>query len=166
MMFFLPLEITPEGHKDSPTQEAPHDNDKRKDDIHHKSESSTSTTSSSDENIARPFELLELQDNVKLQLRQDQLISLHLSHTLEDCEAHYKENMDYHISTITTMLKKLENEIHHKDAMKMVMQEVFIKVIHAAQHHLDVPNYKFDEMLHIIDETFNHLKAQAPTAEA
>ena len=99
--------------------------------------------------------------------------------------------MDYHISTITTMLKvhddmfsatntlikqthvrhekqiqRLENEIDHKEAMKTVMQEILIMVIRADQHHLDVSNYKFDEMLHIIDEKFNHLKAQAPTTEA
>lgn len=34
-----------------------------------------------------------------------QLISLCLSRTLEDVEACYKENMGYHISTVTTMLK-------------------------------------------------------------
>lgn len=50
--------------------------------------------------------------------------------------------------------------------MNMFLQEVFINVIRAAQHHLDFLNYKFDETLDIIDETFNHLKAQAPTAEA
>ena len=50
--------------------------------------------------------------------------------------------------------------------MNLVMQEVLINVIYATQHHLDVPNYKFDEMLHVIDETFNRLKGQAPTVDA
>lgn len=35
----------------------------------------------------------------------DHLISLRLSRTLEDAKAHYKEDLDYHISTITNMLK-------------------------------------------------------------
>ena len=56
-------------------------------------------------------------------------------------------------------IQRLEKEIHYKDAMNTVMQEVLIKVIHAAQRHLSVPNYKFDEMLLILDETFAQLKA-------
>lgn len=59
-----PPEVTPKGHQDSHTQEAPHDDGKRKDDADHKLESSTSDTSSSDKNIADPFALLELRDNV------------------------------------------------------------------------------------------------------
>ena len=35
----------------------------------------------------------------------DKFISLCLSRTLEDVEAHYKENMDYHISIVTNMVK-------------------------------------------------------------
>lgn len=31
---------------------------------------------------------------------------------------------------------------------------------------MDVPNHKFDDMLVILDETFAHLKTQAPTFEA
>lgn len=82
----------------------------------------------------------------------DQLILLHLSRTLEDSKACYKENMDNHISKITIMLKvhddmlsatdnlikrthvqhekhiqRLEKEIFHKDTMNMVMQDVLIK---------------------------------------
>lgn len=92
--------------------------------------------------------------------------------------------MDYHITTINIMLKvhddmlyatntlinqtdvhhekyiqRLEKEIRYKDTMNMVMQEVLIKVIHAAQRHLNVSNYKFDEMLLILYETFAQLKA-------
>ncbi|CAI9278437.1 unnamed protein product [Lactuca saligna] len=55
-----PPEKTPICHQDSPTQEAPHDADKSKDVVDHKSESSTSDTGSYDENIADPFALLEL----------------------------------------------------------------------------------------------------------
>lgn len=40
------------------------------------------------------------------------------------------------------------------------------KVIHPIQHHLDILNYKFDEMLCILDETFDHIKDQAPTVDA
>ena len=29
-----------------------------------------------------------------------------------------------------------------------------------------ISNYKLDEMFHILDETFNHLKAEAPTTNA
>lgn len=46
------------------------------------------------------------------------------------------------------------------------MQQLHIKIIRASQHHLDISNYKFDEMLLIHDETFDHLKAQATTIEA
>lgn len=63
-------------------------------------------------------------------------------------------------------IQRLEKEIRHKYAMNMLMQEMLIKVICAAQHHPDIPNYKFAEMLLILDKTFAHLKAQAPTAEA
>lgn len=31
---------------------------------------------------------------------------------------------------------------------------------------MDTPNHKFDEMLLILDKTFDHLKAQASTVEA
>lgn len=60
----------------------------------------------------------------------------------------------------------LEKEIHQKDAMNMVMQEVPIKLIHSTWNIVDVLNNKFDEMLIILDEIFTDLKAQALTTEA
>lgn len=48
----------------------------------------------------------------------------------------------------------------------MVMQEVLIKVIRSAQHFVDIPNHKFDEMLIFLDGIFDHLRAQAPTSSA
>lgn len=50
--------------------------------------------------------------------------------------------------------------------MNLSMQQVPIKLIRAIWNIVDVPNYKFDEIIVIIDETFAHLKAQAPTAKA
>lgn len=50
--------------------------------------------------------------------------------------------------------------------MNMVMQEVLIKVIRSAQHFVDIPNHKFDEMLIFLDGIFDHLRAQAPTSSA
>lgn len=50
--------------------------------------------------------------------------------------------------------------------MNMVMKEVLLKFVHVAQHHMDVPNYNFVEMLIILEEAFAHLKAQAPTTKA
>lgn len=50
--------------------------------------------------------------------------------------------------------------------MNLAMQEVLIKFICATQRHLDIPNYKFDELLFILDHTFDYLKSQAPTTEA
>ena len=55
--------MTPECHQYSRSKEAPHEDEKRKDDVYHKSESSTSDTGSSDENISDPFSMLELGDN-------------------------------------------------------------------------------------------------------
>ncbi|CAI9272013.1 unnamed protein product [Lactuca saligna] len=52
-----------QGHQDSPTQEAPRDEEKSKDDDAHKSESSPSDMKSSNYNIVESFSLLELQDN-------------------------------------------------------------------------------------------------------
>lgn len=46
------------------------------------------------------------------------------------------------------------------------MQEVLIKIKHSTWHIADVTNHKFDEMLHIIEATFDHLKAQALIVEA
>lgn len=43
---------------------------------------------------------------------------------------------------------------------------MLIKVIRSAEHIVDTPNHKFDEMLIIQYETFDHLKAQDPTAAA
>lgn len=48
----------------------------------------------------------------------------------------------------------------------MVMQEVLIKFIHSPQHFVDTPNHKVDEILLILDESFNHLKGQAQTTKA
>lgn len=120
----------------------------------------------------------------------DSLTSLCLKCTLEEAEAHYNENLDHPPSTINTMLKihndmisainekikqtyvnhekkiqRLEKEIIHKDAMNKVMQEVLIKGVRLTQHFVDIPNHKFNEMIIIIDEAFDHLKAQAPGAE-
>lgn len=46
------------------------------------------------------------------------------------------------------------------------MQQVLIKLIWATWNIVDVPNYKFDEMIIIIDENLIHIKDQAPTIEA
>lgn len=63
-------------------------------------------------------------------------------------------------------IQRLEKEIRKKDEMNMIMQNVLIKLIRDIWNIVDVPNNNFDKMLVIIDETFAHLKAQAPTAEA
>lgn len=53
--------------------------------------------------------LSEIKANAPYELDQanrlDQIILLRLSHTLEDEKSRYTENMDYHISTVTIMLK-------------------------------------------------------------
>lgn len=56
----LPPKNTLEGHHDTPTQEAPYDDNKSKEDDDQKSESSISDTGSSDENIADLISLWEL----------------------------------------------------------------------------------------------------------
>lgn len=53
-----------------------------------------------------------------------------------------------------------------KDGFNMIMQQVLIKVIRSALHLVDTLNHKFDEMLIIMDETLDTLKAQAPTTDA
>ncbi|CAI9263876.1 unnamed protein product [Lactuca saligna] len=120
----------------------------------------------------------------------DQLISLRLKQTIEEVQYKCNDSLDHHISTTTIMLKinddminatnelirknhvrhekeiqRLEKEIHKKDAMNMIMQEVLIKLIRATWNIVDVRNNKFDEMLVILDETFSYLKAQAFTNE-
>lgn len=121
----------------------------------------------------------------------DELISLRLKSTLEEVEKRYKDNLDHHISATSTILKihdnmisatneliktihvhhenqiqRLKKEILHADAMDMVMQEVLMKVVQSAQQFVDTPNHIFDEILIILDETFNHLKAQDLTTNA
>ncbi|CAI9299874.1 unnamed protein product [Lactuca saligna] len=60
----------------------------------------------------------------------------------------------------------LEKDIHQKYGMNMIMREVLIKVMQSSQHFVDILNYKFDEVLLIMDETLDTLTAQAPTVDA
>lgn len=46
------------------------------------------------------------------------------------------------------------------------MQQVLMKLLRACWNIVDVPHNKFNEMLSIIGSLFDHLKDQAPTAEA
>lgn len=55
----------------------------------------------------------------------------------------------------------MENEIRQKDGFNMIMQQALIKLIWSSQHFVYTPNHKFDEILFIMDKTFDTLKAQA-----
>ncbi|CAH1417767.1 unnamed protein product [Lactuca virosa] len=50
--------------------------------------------------------------------------------------------------------------------MNFVLQQVLIKIIWSAQRFVDIPNYKFDEVLLIFKETLDVLKKKDPSAEA
>lgn len=50
--------------------------------------------------------------------------------------------------------------------MNLIMQQVLLKLLRAYWNIVDVLNNKFDEILSVLQELFNHLKAQAPTVEA
>lgn len=63
-------------------------------------------------------------------------------------------------------IQRLEKEIQKKDELSLIMQQVLIKLLKASWNIFDVPNHKFDEILSILGNLFDHLKAQAPTAEA
>lgn len=114
----------------------------------------------------------------------DQLILLRLKHIVEEFEAKYNEILDHYLDTITTMLKvhhdmigstnelikqtnvrhekqmkRLEKEIQKKDEMNLIMQNVLIMLLRACWNIMDVPNHKFGEMLSILSQLFDHLKA-------
>lgn len=57
----------------------------------------------------------------------------------------------------------LEQEIHSKDGLHLILQQVLIIVIRSAQHFVDIPNYKFDSVLSIFKYILDTLKAQDPT---
>ena len=63
-------------------------------------------------------------------------------------------------------IQRLEKEIRKKDEMNLIMQQVLIKILRACWNIVDVPNNKFDEMRSILSQLFDHLKAQAHSAEA
>ena len=63
-------------------------------------------------------------------------------------------------------IQRLEKEIRKKDEKNLIMQQVLLKLLRARWNIVDVLNNKFDEMLSILAQLFNHLKAQAPTDEA
>lgn len=46
------------------------------------------------------------------------------------------------------------------------MQQVIIKLLKVCWNIVNVLNNKFDEILSILGQLFNHLKAQVPTTEA
>lgn len=46
------------------------------------------------------------------------------------------------------------------------MQQVLINLLRECWNIMDVPNHKFYDMFSILGKLFDHLKAQAPTAEA
>ena len=50
--------------------------------------------------------------------------------------------------------------------MNLIMQQVLIKVIRSNQHFVDIPNYKFDEVLQILDDVLTTLEAKAPNVDA
>lgn len=50
--------------------------------------------------------------------------------------------------------------------MNLNMQKVLIKVVRFAQHFVDIPDYKFDEVLSIFEYTLEIVNAQAPMANA
>lgn len=63
-------------------------------------------------------------------------------------------------------IQRLEKEIRKKVEMNLIIQQVVIKLLYAYWNIVDVRNKKFNEMLPILQKLFNHLNAQAPTAEA
>lgn len=61
--------------------------------------------------------------------------------------------------------QRLEKEIRVKDNMNLIMQQVLINVIRSTQHFVDIPINKFNEVLLVIEETLDTLKAQAHTVD-
>lgn len=62
-------------------------------------------------------------------------------------------------------IQHLEKEIWAKDNMNMIMQQVVIKLIRYAQKFVDILNYKFYEVLLVMEATLDTLKAQGPTID-
>lgn len=60
----------------------------------------------------------------------------------------------------------LEREIHLKNLLNLILQQFLIKFIWSAKHFVDVPNYKFDEVIQIILDILNTVKVQTPTVDA
>lgn len=53
-----------------------------------------------------------------------------------------------------------------KDNRNIIMQQILIKVIMSAHHFLDIPNYKFDDVLKICKDVLSTLEANAPNVDA
>lgn len=60
----------------------------------------------------------------------------------------------------------MEREIHLKNLLNLILQQFLIKFIWSAKHFVDVPNYKFDEVIQIILDILNTVKVQTPTVDA
>ncbi|CAI9287945.1 unnamed protein product [Lactuca saligna] len=159
-------EITPrpeyelEGHQETPTQEALHDDNKSKGDVDQKSESSTLDTRSSDENIVELFALLELRDNFAIaNSKVDKVIQQ---------VAGLDTKLDLVIKSLFEIKAVVPSEHDRANQLDQIISLFLrhtLEEVNSAQHFVDTPNHNFDEMLIILDETFSHLKAQAPTVE-
>lgn len=53
-----------------------------------------------------------------------------------------------------------------KDNRNIIMQQILIKVIMPAHHFLDIPNYKFDDVLKICKFVLSTLEANAPNVDS
>ena len=121
----------------------------------------------------------------------DQLISARLKHSMEQSEARWtkstKEFIDI-LESITSLqndtvdqftslhdnhcrqhrreLKFLLNQVRERDNCNLVLQAVLVKALSSIQHLIDIPNFKFDEILKIMESLLSSIKEQAPTADA
>ena len=60
----------------------------------------------------------------------------------------------------------MDIKVKKKDEMNLIMKQVLIKLMGAYWNIIDLSNNKFDEMFSILGSLFDHIKAQALTAEA
>ena len=61
-------------------------------------------------------------------------------------------------------IQRLEKDIKNKDQMNLIIQQVFFKLLWSTWNIVDVPNWKFDEMLAVLRHLSDHLAGQAPTS--
>ena len=62
-------------------------------------------------------------------------------------------------------IHRLEEELAHKDKLNKEINELLEKTIKSAQFQLDIPNFKFDELIVTFREISQLLHSCAPTAD-